>query len=84
MTYRIISQLCSEYINILYFTKMFVLQKNLRIRVLVFNATFNNISAISLRIVLLVEKIGVPGENRRLAANHGKTLHNVVSRRITG
>jgi hypothetical protein len=36
----------------------------------VFNATFNNISAISLRIVLLVEKIGVPGENRRLAANY--------------
>jgi hypothetical protein len=33
------------------------------VRVMVFNATFNNISAISWRSVLLVEKTGVPGEN---------------------
>ena len=31
-----------------------------RVRVMVFNATFNNISAISLRSVLLVEETGVP------------------------
>jgi hypothetical protein len=31
--------------------------------VMVFNATFNNISAISWRSVLLVKKTGVPGEN---------------------
>jgi hypothetical protein len=44
---------------------------------MVFSATFDNISVISWRSVLLVE-IGVPGENRRLAA--GQTLsHNVVS-----
>jgi hypothetical protein len=30
---------------------------------MVFNATFNNISLISLRSVLLVEETGVPGEN---------------------
>jgi hypothetical protein len=30
--------------------------------VMVFNATFNNISAISWRSVLLVEETGVPGE----------------------
>jgi hypothetical protein len=30
-----------------------------------FNATFNNISAISLRPVLVVEEAGVPGENHR-------------------
>ena len=30
---------------------------------MVFNATFNNISAISWRLVLLVEEIGGPGEN---------------------
>jgi hypothetical protein len=30
---------------------------------LVFNATFNNISAISWRPVLVVEEAGVPGEN---------------------
>jgi hypothetical protein len=33
------------------------------VRVVVFNATFNNISAISWPSVLLVEEIGVPGEN---------------------
>ena len=32
---------------------------------MVFNATFNNISAISWRSVLLVEETGVSGENHR-------------------
>jgi hypothetical protein len=32
---------------------------------LVFNATFNNIAAISWRPVLVVEEAGVPGENHR-------------------
>jgi hypothetical protein len=32
---------------------------------MVVNATFNNISAISWRSVLLVEETGVPGENNR-------------------
>ena len=32
---------------------------------MVFNATFNNISVISWRSVLLMEETGVPGENRR-------------------
>jgi len=31
----------------------------------VFNATFSNISAISWRPVLVVEEAGVPGENQR-------------------
>ena len=35
------------------------------IRLLVFNATFSNISAISWRPVLVVEEAGVPGENHR-------------------
>ena len=30
---------------------------------MVFNATFNNISVVSWRSVLLLEEIGVPGEN---------------------
>jgi hypothetical protein len=34
------------------------------------NATFNNISAISWRIDLLVKETGVPGENNRPAANY--------------
>jgi hypothetical protein len=33
------------------------------VRVMVFNATFNNISAVSWQSVLLVEETGVPGEN---------------------
>jgi hypothetical protein len=38
--------------------------------VMVFNATFNNISVISRRSVLLVEETGVTGENHRPAASH--------------
>ena len=47
---------------------------------MVFNSTFNNISAISCLSVLLVEETGVPGENHRPVASHCQTLsHNVVS-----
>jgi hypothetical protein len=46
----------------------------------VFYATFNNISAISWRSVLLVGETGVPRENHRPVASHLQTLsHNVVS-----
>ena len=38
--------------------------------VMVFNATFNNISAISWCSVLLVEETRVHGENHKLAAGH--------------
>jgi hypothetical protein len=37
---------------------------------MVFNATFNIISAISWRSVLLVEETGDPGENHQLVASH--------------
>jgi hypothetical protein len=40
------------------------------VRVMVFNATFHNISVISWRSVLLVEETGVPGENHRPVASH--------------
>ena len=43
---------------------------------MVFNATFNNISAISWRSVLLVEEIGVPSTCRKSLTN---LSHNVVS-----
>jgi len=47
---------------------------------MVFNATFNNISAISWRSVLLAEETVVPGENHQPVASHWQTLsHNVVS-----
>ena len=46
---------------------------------MVFNTTFNNISAISWLSVLLVEEIGVPGENHRPVTSHWQTSpHNVV------
>jgi hypothetical protein len=45
-----------------------------------FNTTFNNISVISLRSVLLMEATRVPKENNRTVASHWQTLsHNVVS-----
>jgi hypothetical protein len=47
--------------------------KRVRMRVMVFEATFNNISVISpisWRSVLLVEETGVPRENHRPVANH--------------
>jgi hypothetical protein len=47
---------------------------------MVFNATFNNISVISWRSVLLVEETGLSGENHRPVASHWQTLsHNVTS-----
>ena len=39
-------------------------------KVMAFNATFNNISVLSWRSVLLVEETVVPGENNRPAASH--------------
>jgi len=45
-----------------------------------FNATFNSISVISWKSVLVVEETGVPGGNHRPAASHCQTLsHNAVS-----
>jgi hypothetical protein len=41
---------------------------------MVFNANFNNISAISWQLVLLMEEIGVPGENHHPAASYGLGL----------
>ena len=47
---------------------------------MVSNATFNNISVISLQSVLLVEKTGVPGENYFSVASQWQILsHNVLS-----
>jgi hypothetical protein len=45
-----------------------------KIRILVFNAIFNNISAISWRPVIVVEEAGVPRENHRPWASNWQTL----------
>jgi hypothetical protein len=41
---------------------------------MVFNATFNNTSAISWRSVVLLEETGIPGENYRRVTIHRQTL----------
>ena len=46
--------------------------------IVVFNATFNNISVISLRSVLLVEETGELGENDRPVASHWQSLSRNV------
>jgi hypothetical protein len=44
---------------------------------MVFNATFNNISVTSWLLVVLVEETEGPGENHRPVASHSQTLsHN--------
>ena len=50
--------------------KSYVRVVGIVVMVMVFNATFNNISAILWRSVLLVEKTEVPRENHRPVANH--------------
>ena len=47
-------------------------------KVMVFNATFNDITFISWRSVLLVEETGVPGEKHRPAESHWQTYHKVL------
>jgi hypothetical protein len=47
-----------------------IMIKLLGIRVIVFNAIFNNISVILWLSVLLVEETGVPRENHRPVASH--------------
>ena len=46
------------------------IKDRVRVNVMVFNVTFNNISVISWRSVLLVEEAGVPAENYRPTARH--------------
>ena len=50
------------------------------VRVMVFNATFNNTSAILWQSALPVQETEAPGENHKPAASHWQTLsHNVSS-----
>ena len=60
------------------FTNLYILVGWL-VGFMVFNATFNNISAISWQSLLLMEEAGGPSENHRPVASHWQTLlHNVV------
>jgi len=50
------------------------------IRIMVLNATFNNIPVISWQLILLVEETGVPGKYHRPVVSHWQIVsHNVVS-----
>jgi hypothetical protein len=50
------------------------------LEVMVFNATFNNISVISWQSIVLVEETGGPRKNYRPVASHCQPLsHNVLS-----
>jgi len=60
----------SYFIIFVCFINLFFLFCNKRGRVVVFKASFNNISAISWRSVFLVKVTGVPGENHRPVASH--------------
>ena len=52
---------------------------DVRTSVMVLKATFNNMSVISWRSVLLVGETGVPGENHQPVQRHRQALsHNVV------
>jgi hypothetical protein len=51
----------------------------IRERVMVFHATFNNISAISQRSFLLVEETGVPEKTTDLPQVIQTLSHNIVS-----
>jgi hypothetical protein len=49
---------------------------------MVFNVSFNNISVIAWRSVLLVEEMGVPGETHRPTSSHCNEIeiyHNLTS-----
>ena len=52
-----------ERLSIFTIVNRFITVPHFMVRVMVLNATFNNISVISWRSVLLVEETGVPGEN---------------------
>ena len=47
-------------------------------RVMVLSSTFNNISVISGRSILLVEETGVPGENQRPATRLTDKLYHIM------
>ena len=67
-------------IKMLKFEGIFIVTSLEMLRVMVFNTTLNNISAILWWSVLLVKETGVPGENNRPAASHWQIYHIILYR----
>ena len=63
-------------VNFILFYNIYVVVACLFIYLMVFEATFNNISVISWRSVLLVGEIGGPGENHRHVYFSVTNLHS--------
>jgi hypothetical protein len=60
-------EICRNYRHILF--DLLIQYSKIRVRVMVFNAAFNNISVISWLSVVLVEETGVRGKNHRPIAS---------------
>ena len=74
-----ISNYIIRVILLLHVLRSMSIDDHTKVRVMVFNATFKNISVISWQSVLLVEETGVPRDNHGWVASHWQTLsHNVV------
>ena len=73
---NIITSGCTEYISSWAGISLVVIG----LGVMVLSATFNNISVISWRSVLLVEETKVPGENHRLPQVNDKLYHIILYR----
>ena len=56
--------------------------KRVRVRVMVFNATFNNIAVILWRLDVLVEETGIPGENHRSVTKVTDTFYHIMLYRV--
>ena len=57
-------------VNVKYEITVLICIIRVRVRVMVFNATFNNISAISWWSILSLKETGVPVENHKPAVSH--------------
>ena len=66
LTFIVVNELDHGIYHLITCTKHNMYEMMVCVRVMVFNATVNNTSVISLRSVLLVEETGVTGENQSL------------------
>jgi hypothetical protein len=65
------------------YNKSALVIRYIKVRSMVFNATFNNTSVIWWQSVLLVEETGVPVENHRPVASHPTNCINLQRTKIS-